>query len=222
MGVAVEKAYRAIRAGIADGTYPSNAHITAGELALKLGVSRTPVREALRRLHAEGLVNFVANHGAYVTSWTRTDIDEVFELRSTLESYAAERAARRLSPEQLAELNQLARRMEQLSTRKPEGYLDRIAEANSRFHRVIVEAAANRRLAAMVAGVVEMPLVVRTFSVYTETDLQRSMAHHRELLDAFAARDGRWAASVMCSHIQAAHSAYTAATTPGRVGTAAA
>jgi DNA-binding FadR family transcriptional regulator len=112
MGAAVEKAYRAIRAGIADGTYPSNAHITAGELALKLGVSRTPVREALRRLHAEGLINFVANHGAYVTSWTRTDIDEVFELRSTLESYAAERAARRLSPEQLAELNQLARRME--------------------------------------------------------------------------------------------------------------
>jgi len=222
MGAAVEKAYRAIRAGIADGTYPSNAHITAGELALKLGVSRTPVREALRRLHAEGLINFVANHGAYVTSWTRTDIDEVFELRSALESYAAERAARRLSPEQLAELNQLARRMEQLSTRKSEGHLDRIAEANSRFHRVIVEAAANRRLAAMVAGVVEMPLVVRTFSVYSEKDLQRSMAHHRELLDAFASRDGRWAASVMCSHIQAAHSAYTAATTPAQVGTAAA
>jgi DNA-binding GntR family transcriptional regulator len=222
MGAAVEKAYRAIRAGIADGTYPSNAHITAGELALKLGVSRTPVREALRRLHAEGLINFVANHGAYVTSWTRTDIDEVFELRSTLESYAAERAARRLSPEQLAELNQLARRMEQLSTQKPQGYLDRIAEANSRLHRLIVEAAANRRLAAMVAGVVEMPLVVRTFSVYSEKDLQRSMAHHRELLDAFAARDGRWAASVMCSHIQAAHSVYTAATTLGQVGSAAA
>jgi len=176
----------------------------------------------LRRLHAEGLINFVANHGAYVTSWTRTDIDEVFELRSALESYAAERASQRLSAEQLAELNQLARRMEQLSTRKPEGYLDRIAEANSRFHRVIVEAAANRRLAAMVAGVVEMPLVVRTFSVYSEKDLQRSMAHHRELLDAFAARDGRWAASVMCSHIQAAHSVYTAATTPSQVGNAAA
>ena len=221
MGAAVEKAYHAIRTGIADGTYPSNAHITAGELALKLGVSRTPVREALRRLHAEGLINFVANHGAYVTSWSRSDIDEVFGLRSVLESYAAERAARRLSPEQLAELRQLARRMEQLSARKPGGYLDRIAEANSRFHRLIVEAAANQRLAAMVAGVVEMPLVVRTFSAYSEEDLRRSMAHHRELLDAFAARDGKWAASVMCSHIQAAHSVYAGAAAPGQVGNAA-
>jgi len=210
MAAAVEKAYHAIRSGIAVGEYAPGAHITAADLATRIGVSRTPVREALRRLHAEGLVDFVANHGAYVTSWNRADIDEVFTLRAVLESHAAELAASRLAPPQIEALRDCAAHIEALAAERPDDFLAGITEANGRFHRIIIEAASNRRLAAMIATVIDMALVARTFAHYREEDLRRSMAHHRELIAAFAAGDGPWAASVMRSHVLAAHHALLA------------
>ena len=111
MAAAVEKAYSVIRDGIMGGTYSGGSHLKAEDLAVAIGVSRTPVREALRRLHSEGLVDFVANRGAYVLNWDKSDVDEVFGLRMVLESFAAELAADRRLPEQLAELRDLADRM---------------------------------------------------------------------------------------------------------------
>ena len=105
---AVEKAYAAIRAGIADGRFAPNTRITEQEVAAAAGVSRTPAREALRRLHAEGLVSFTPNQGAVVTSWSIDDIDEIFELRAVLESHGAYRAASRATPKQVTRLKELA------------------------------------------------------------------------------------------------------------------
>jgi len=214
MAAAEERAYKAIRGGIAAGRLRSGEHLSAGELASRLGLSRTPVREALRRLHAEGLVNFLPNRGAYVTTWTQQDIEEVFGLRIVLESHAAELAAARLSAEQLVRLRELATKMEGLVAAQPPHYVDRIAAENGEFHRTIVSAAGSGRLAAIIAGVVEMPLVMRTFSSYSAEDLARSMAHHRELLSAFECRDGTWAGHVMRSHIRAAYHVFV-----GTVGT---
>lgn len=211
MAEAVERAYQAIRGGIVAGTYPGGAHLRAADLAESLGVSRTPVREALRRLHAEGLVNFRANHGAFVSSWSRADLDEVFGLRAHLESYAADLAATALSPAGIDELARLAEAMSELVARQRPDFVDALIEANSRFHRIITEAAAHPRLAAMIATVVEAQLVTRTFQFYTREALERSMAHHHELVAAFRVRDGRWAASVMTSHVHAAHHANRAA-----------
>jgi DNA-binding GntR family transcriptional regulator len=208
MAEAVEKAYLAIRGGIVAGAHPGGTHLRAADLAESLGLSRTPVREALRRLHAEGLVEFRPNHGAYVCDWTLADLNEVFALRARLEGYAAELAARSLTESGIMELSRLAAAMSELARERPEGFLDMLTEMNSQFHRGIVAAAANRRLAAMIATVVEAQLVVRTFSFYSDADMDRSMAHHHELVAAFRARDGRWAAAVMTSHVAAAHHAY--------------
>jgi DNA-binding GntR family transcriptional regulator len=208
---AVEKAYRAIQSGITSGRLAGGAHIKGEDLAAQLGISRTPVREALRRLHSEGMVDFVANRGAFVTTWTRADVDEMFGLRAVLESYAAELAARRLTAAQLDELERLAEQTRLLAELHSPGALDAIAEANARFHRLIVDAAAHPRLAAMIGSVVQMPLVMRTFHVYTDADLVRSAHHHAELVAAFGARDPHWAASVMRSHILAAHHVVLAA-----------
>ena len=208
MTSAVDKAYREIRRGIVSGTYPLGAHLKAADLAARMDMSRTPVREALRRLHAEGLIDFIANHGAFVSSWTRDDIEELFALRSVLESHAAELAATRITPNQLSEARQLVEQMAELARTKPPEYIDRIAELNGRFHTLIVIAAASRRLAALLASLVELLLVVRTFHSYTDQELLRSMAHHRELVDALAAGDGRWAASVMRGHILFGRHAY--------------
>ena len=176
----------------------------AGDLATQLGISRTPVREALRRLHAEGMVDFFANRGAFVAGSSPRDVDEVFDLRMVLESHAAELSARRLTDPQIAQLTVWTDEMERCTaapTRNSAG----LTRANDAFHAAIISAAANRRLSAMIASVVEMSWVARTFNIYSDADLASSIAHHREMIRAFEVRDGVWAAAVMRSHIRSAY-----------------
>jgi DNA-binding GntR family transcriptional regulator len=204
MAEAVERAYLAIRGDIATGILAVGAHLRAEPLAERLGLSRTPVREALRRLHAEGLVDFVPNHGAYVRGWTRHDMDEVFELRIRLESYAAEIGALVLTEADIAMLADLDEQMHCATRSAADDRLDHIKELNARFHRIIIEGSMNRRLAAMMSSIVETHLIARTFRSYGPADLVRSMQHHSELVAAFRARDPMWASGVMQSHLRAA------------------
>jgi DNA-binding GntR family transcriptional regulator len=204
---AVDRAYEAVRSGIIAGRYLAGARLTEQEIATTVGVSRTPVREALRRLDAEGLVEFTPNLGAVVTTWTEEDSDEIFDLRGMLESYGARRATIRASDEQIAELRRLAEQQYRESVERRPGHLERIAELNSQFHRRMQEAAASNRLGRALAALIEAPLMMRTFQKYTPEDLQRSAQHHLEIVLALEARDPEWAASVMLSHIHAARGA---------------
>lgn len=204
---AVEKAYQTVRAGILLGRYAAAERITEHEIAQAAGVSRTPVREALRRLHAEGLVEFAPNQGAVVTAWTDADSDEIFDLRALLESYGAQRAAQRATPEQIDELRVLAQRQVRLSQQSAEHNLELIGDVNGQFHRKLHEAAGSARLVKVLTSLIEAPLIMKTISKYTAEDLARSAAHHLEIVQAIEARDGQWAASVMRSHILAARGA---------------
>jgi DNA-binding GntR family transcriptional regulator len=201
---AVDKAYQAVRDGIIAGRYRPSSRITEQEVVVVAGVSRTPVREALRRLHAEGLVDFTPNQGAMVTAWSADDADEIFDLRAMLESYGAARAAERATPAQVLELRRLAELQHDESLRRGDGHLERIGSLNSQFHRKLQEAANSARLARTVAALLEAPLIMKTFLNYTPDDLLRSAAHHLELVRAVEARDAEWAASVMRSHLLAA------------------
>ncbi|HYC05111.1 MAG TPA: GntR family transcriptional regulator [Azospirillaceae bacterium] len=204
MASTVERAHAEIRRGILAGEFGPGARLKEEELASRVGVSRTPVREALRRLNAEGLVDFVPNQGAFVASWSDHELDDIFRLRSLLEGHAAELAARSATPVQITELERLARHMIELEANRPGQAMEAIAEANAAFHRLILEAAGSRRLTAMMAHVVEIPLVLRTFGRYSPEALARSLRHHVELAAAVRARDPLWAGSVMRSHIMAA------------------
>ena len=209
MAAAVEKAYVAIREGIMDGHHPGGSHLKAEDLAVTIGVSRTPVREALRRLHAEGLVDFVANRGAYVLTWDRSDVDEVFGLRMVLESFGAELAATRRSEQQLGQLRELADRMTVAARERPPRYLELIAELNTQFHKLLHTASGVKRLSPILLTVIQIPLTMRTFNRYSDEDLERSMAHHREIVAALEASDSKWAGAVMRSHIVAAHHVFS-------------
>lgn len=201
-GHASDHAYRLIRRQILTGERAGGDWLREGDLAEAIGVSRTPVREALRRLTAEGLVRYERNRGVQVSAWTAEDLDEIFSLRSVLEPWACRLAATSAGAD-LDELDRLAHDMD-AAAQGTVADVDRITELNNRFHRLILEGSGNRRLGNVVSSVVQVPLVWQTFSHYSELDLRRSLAHHHELVSALAARDPDWAESVMRSHVRAA------------------
>jgi len=200
-GPSAEHAYQSIREQILSGERPGGQWLREGDLAAVIGVSRTPVREALRRLAAEGLVRHERNRGVQVQSWTTKDLDEVFGLRTLLEPWGCALAAVSGMAD-LDALDDLAGEMDAAAAHQPD--VDVITELNNRFHRAILEASGNDRLCSLVSSVVQVPLVWSTFSHYTPEELRRSLAHHHELIDALRAGDSAWAESVMRAHVRAA------------------
>ena len=207
MAKAVDKAYQTVRERIVRGVYPASSRITEQEVAAAAGVSRTPVREALRKLHAEGLLEFIPHQGAIVTEWTTEDQEDVFEMRALLESYGAARAARRVTEAGIMELRLLAEDQYHESLSKTEGYLERTGHLNSQFHRRIHEFAGSPRLVSALASLIEAPLIMKTFETYQDEDLIRSASHHLEIVRALEARDADWSAALMRSHILGARGA---------------
>lgn len=203
---AVERAYETVLSDILSGVHPVGGRLREEELASSIGISRTPVREALRRLHAEGLVEVVANRGAMVVDLDSTEVDDIFELRVLLEGYAARQAAVRASAEDVAALEALCNTMEQCTSHLTKRRLDEISKLNLDYHRALHEAAANRRLVPLLASLMVMPLVRHTFNRYSPDELARSFRHHRELIDAIRARNPDWAEAVMRTHVSAARS----------------
>jgi DNA-binding GntR family transcriptional regulator len=204
---AADTAYEAIRAGILTGDHPQGARLREEELADVLGVSRTPIREALRRLQADGLVELGVSRGAQVVSYTDADLEEIFDLRALIEPYAHGLAAETIDAASLDRLRELADGMEEQQHGTGERSRGRIAELNREFHSTIVRAAGSDRLVALLQQVVHVPIVHRTFHRYTPEALARSFEHHRELIDALTAGDRTWAESVMRSHVHAARAA---------------
>ena len=113
-------------------------------VAAAVGVSRTPVREALRRLHAEGLVDREADRGATVPAWREQDLEEIFERRALLEGYGAELAATRITPEEIARLRELCAGTEGYAAGQRRDRADRIAVCNAQFHEITLGARATR------------------------------------------------------------------------------
>ncbi len=208
MSKSTAKAYAAIYQALTAGKLRPGEHLAEERLAREIGVSRTPVREALRRLSAEGFVELMPNQGGKVPSLSVDDVIEIFDLRLILESYAVSLAARRITAAQLDELGRLCDIMERAVAKRSRGYIEEISTHNRRFHRVLIEAAGGQRLSRILTQVIEMPLMLDTYSRFSADDMNRSMRHHRELTAALAAHDPDWAKSVMQAHIQSARNVY--------------
>jgi DNA-binding GntR family transcriptional regulator len=201
---AADQAYESLRSQVISGTLPAGMRLTESMLADSLGLSRTPVREAIRRLLMEGFLSRLRGEGLRVVGFSTDEIAQIFEIRLMLESYAARRAALHATEADIAELRRLAAHMSARTPPATEQAARELSEANARFHRRLVDAAASPRLRVMLSGAVDAALVIRTYRMYSERDLLRSTQHHQELVDAIAARAPDWAASVMAAHLQAA------------------
>lgn len=203
---ATAEVHNVIKQRILDGHYRAHEYIREASIARELGVSRTPVREALRELVSEGWLEAIPHHGARVVAWTEKDAREVFELRLALEPMAIRLASERMDTARLLHLERLASRMEALVARiehEPE-VRNEIAFLNHDFHRELIAASDNKRLAAVLDSVVRTSVIRRNFGNYDLANLRRSMRHHREILEAIAAGSPDWAESVMRSHLLAA------------------
>jgi DNA-binding GntR family transcriptional regulator len=188
-----------IRSAIVTGDLMPGERLKEEVLARSLNISRTPIREALRRLQMEGLVDVTRNRGATVRSYTVDDLREIYSLRALLEGHAARRAAQLLTPEGLDRLRAMCARFAALRVAGAP-VQDLVAE-NVAFHEAIVDASGNARLADIVRGVIEMPLVYRTYTWYSPEQRQNAERQHVELLRAFEMRDGDRAELVMKHHI---------------------
>jgi DNA-binding GntR family transcriptional regulator len=197
-----EHAYLRLRHQILDGSLRNGERLGEKELAESLGISRTPVREALRRLASEGLVEVLPNRGARVPVWDQQDVADIFELRVLLESHAARRAADNATEDVLAHLSAICDEME-AEVRRGDPDLTSVATKNRAFHAAVVDASGSMRLPGLVASLVHIPVIMQTFKRYSVEALDRSLRHHREIVDAMRAGDGEWAHSVMRAHVLA-------------------
>jgi len=200
-----ELAYRLIRRAIAEGEFEPGSRLVEQRIGEMFDLSRTPVREALRALAADGLVTIERNRGAIVATMSDTDIRDQYELRARLESLAAERAATRMDPDGIAELDAAIAEFDQgielMSSGSADSGLRRITAANSAFHQAIVVGAQHRRLSALLEHAVDIPLVYQVFRHQGRTERERSNLFHRMVRDAIAVGEPQRAGALMAEHI---------------------
>lgn len=203
---ASEQAARSLREEILSGAIAAGSRLGEADIAGRLSVSRTPVREALSRLAAEGLVELQPNRGARVATWSAAELSEIFELRLRLEPYAVRQAVPNLAAEQLDELHTMAREMVRVGKPGRNQDLSAIFELNRRFHGLCIEAAGNPPLAAALRGVTHAAVVHQNFHHYAPDALRRSLNHHLEIVAAARAGDAGWAEAIMQAHLYNARS----------------
>jgi DNA-binding GntR family transcriptional regulator len=167
------------------------------KLAEHYGISRTPLREALKVLAAEGLVTMKVRRGAYVTEVSESDLRDVYHLLSLLESDAAGMAAHRITDEELRELQDLHEQLEVAA-----GETERFLELNERFHIRLLQIAGNRWRNQMVADLRKVMKLNRHNSLLKSGRIQESIREHRAILKALARRDAASSAEKMQLHFR--------------------
>ena len=183
----MEQAYTAIRRRILDNYYAPGHQVLEQELAADLGMSRTPVREALVRLQNERFVQLIPRHGMRVVPLSVQDLREVYEVLTSLELTAIERLARsELGDDVLTAIEKTIDEMDVAVKKKD---VDGWAKADERFHRMLVTLCGNARLAKMVEMLWEQGHRARMTTVQLRASLAQSNREHRAVLDAIRRHD---------------------------------
>lgn len=198
-----EKAYQSIRDAIACGELTRGTRLRESELAEQIGVSRTPIRNALQRLAADGLIDLNAHTGAAVRGYTDRDMAELFEVRALLEARGAFLAASNRSDTQIDEMRDLCARMEAIAESGPDRFSE-FAPLNNRLHCVILEASGQRKLETTAKRLIEINFVLQSYRRFDKGDLERSFSDHRRILEAVASRECELAEALMRAHAYAA------------------
>lgn len=188
-----------IRQAIIDGTFSPGERLMEIQLADEMGVSRTPVREAIRKLELEGFVVMIPRRGTYVADISIKDITEIYEIRTCLDTLAAGLAAERITDEELEALNRLLVEIGQHIT---DNNMEKIVEADTAFHDILYQASRNERLRSIINNLREQLTGIRGRSMSYPGRLIETMEEHRTLVDSIAARDSERAQEAARVHIE--------------------
>ncbi len=184
---------------IIEGIFKPRERLIETELSTALGVSRAPIREALRALEREELVTFSPGRGAMVAEITEKEIQDVYLIRTTLESLAVKIAAVKMSREILAELDAIYKLMEKAANNRE---LSSYFKFNQEFHDKIMDAADNEKLSKILKNLGKQTLRFRFFALSAPGQLEQSMENHRLLLAALKSKDADRAGELRLEHIR--------------------
>ncbi|MCW2944695.1 MAG: GntR family transcriptional regulator [Actinoallomurus sp.] len=203
MTTATSRAYDHVKQAILDRAYPGGALLSEGEIAAAVGVSRTPVREALLRLETEGLLRLYPKRGALVLPVSPQEVSDVMEARELVETFTAGKAA--LGPELIDELTGL---LEDMREHSAAADAKEFARADRCFHRAIVAAAGNEILTQLYDSLRDRQLRMSRLTANDPTRAADAISDHTEILQAVRSGDRRRIRSAIHRHLQ------TAGTTP--------
>ena len=190
--------FNTLRQAILRGELKPGERLMEIHLANKLGVSRTPIREAIRKLELEGLVNIIPNKGAYVTGISDKDVHDIYMIRSMLEGLCVRWATEHITQEQLEELDEIILLSEY---HMDKGHSDQLTELDGRFHQILYEASQSRILDHVLSDFHKYVQLARRASVKTEERAIKSIGEHNEILNAIKAKDAEKAGNLATIHI---------------------
>ncbi|KML36085.1 MULTISPECIES: GntR family transcriptional regulator [Bacillaceae] len=196
-------AYEYIKDAIIEGKFVPGMRLAEESLAKKMNISRTPIREAIRQLEAEGLV-IPLKRGVSVRHFTKDDIRQIYDLRTLLEGYAASQAAIHRSESDLLKMESANILYEEAISRHVESNMESlkdIVQVNQKFHEAIVAASKNEHIHFHISKVVVVPIVFRSFYWYNSFQLKQSLEVHKTILEAIKNREPERARIAMHEHI---------------------
>lgn len=200
-----ELLFEHIRHLILSGQFETGQKLVEEELAEQFGVSRTPVREAIRKLEIEGLVQYQPRRGVIVTGFSTEDVDEIYAAREVLEGLAARLAAERGTDTEIAELG---RRLEQMNRASSAGDFQRSARIHTRFDDLLYRMGRNHRLFGMLSQFSEYIEHCKLVSLERPGRADEIRAEHGAMFNAIAARDPEAAERVARLHVTNARRAF--------------
>lgn len=190
--------FQTLRQAILHGELKPGERLMEIHLAERLGVSRTPIREAIRKLELEGLVVMMPRRGAMVASITEKDLKDVLEVRLTLEILAGEVACERITPELLEELKKAGEEFDRLKDTED---VDRLAEADVKFHEIIYTATGNARLINILNNLREQMYRYRLEYLKDKDSHERLNREHRAIYTGIKNGDKGAVSAAVCEHI---------------------
>lgn len=195
--------FQKLRDDILSGEYEENEELHEQKLAKNMGVSRTPVREAIRQLALEGLVKLVPNKGAYVTGIGEKDVHDIYLIRSLLEGLCARWATENITDEQIEEMEEILLLSEFHLRKKNEGKMEQVSEMDGKFHEVLYRASNSRILERTLSDFHKYVKLARKISVGSKNRAEKSISEHRQILEAIKNRDADLAEKLANEHIMA-------------------
>lgn len=190
--------FEKIREDILNDQYKPGEKIVEAKLAEELGVSRTPVREALKQLELDGLVENIPNRGVIVKGISQQDIYDIFTIRMAIEGIAAQWAIERMSDEELSQLKEVFELMEFYTIK---GDVTKIFELNTKFHEIIYMATKSRYLEHVLRDFQLFIKSTRNKSLRSEGRMETALEEHKNILQAFINKDAETAVSMLTKHI---------------------